>query len=145
MNRLVLLAGSLAIVVVSFFVYGSIGSSVASSALKYPDSTRAADAALIKEALEKYKKAHGAYPAPFPSNPIADLKPALVDGGYLKKIPQDPVVPDNYYYTSSGNNYGILIRQLKYAAGKVPAGGQCMTGVGIGGTGWWGQPPECPF
>jgi hypothetical protein len=34
---------------------------------------------------------------------------------------------------------------LESAGGKIPAGGACLTGVGTAGTGWWGQPPDCPF
>jgi hypothetical protein len=73
----------------------------------------------------------------------------LVDGGYLKAIPQDPdlnaVGTQQYRYVSGdGKTYGLLFH-LQFPTGNIPAGGNCLTGVGTAKTGWWGQPPECPF
>lgn len=97
------------------------------------DRQRASETASIREALEKYKAAKGAYPSPFSDNPLSDLKKALVDGGYLRSIPVDPETGKEYRYVSLGGAYGLL----------VPTG--CMTGVKAAKTGWWGQPPDCPF
>jgi hypothetical protein len=113
--------------------------------LRYPDSLRAAHAKSLKAALEKYRTANGHYPI-YPASRLPVLEKDLVDGGYIQAIPQDPdpksEVP--YSYISDGKIYGMLFH-LQFPAGKVQAGGICLTGVGAGSTGWWGQPPECPF
>jgi hypothetical protein len=105
------------------------------------DAMRAEHARLLKDALERYRAARGAYPL-FPDNPVADLKPALVDGGYLKSIPEDPLWPDKpYRYTTAahdGKSYGLLFHLER---GNGPT---CRTGVKIDSN-WWGQQPECPF
>jgi hypothetical protein len=143
-RRLLLLAGACAIVAASFF-----GTLLVLDHWPYKnrDSLRASDARALKSALEKFHAAHGNYPQPFPANPVTDLKAALVDGGYLPSIPDDPLwgrTENQYYYVSGGPSYGLLFH-LEAANGKIPAGGRCITGVGTAGTGWWGQPPDCPF
>jgi hypothetical protein len=116
--------------------------------LPYPDYVRASDARALKEALAKYKAAKGSYPATFPSNPLSDIKKQLVDGGFIRSLPRDPVYGDTvnggYLYVSGGPSYGLLVH-LKYATGNISAGGVCLTGVGFEGTGWWNNPPPCPF
>lgn len=115
-----------------------------------PDTIRAADARFVKAALEKYRKARGSYPFPLLDNPLTDLKKALVDDGFLGAIPQDPDLnavgtKKQYRYVSNdGKTYGLLFH-LQFPTGKIPAEGNCITGVGIAKTGWWGQPPDCPF
>jgi hypothetical protein len=113
-----------------------------------PDSIRVAHARSLKAALEKYRSAQGVYPSPFLDNPLTDLKRALVDGGYLRAIPRDPdlsAVDKQYRYVSrDGKTYGLLFH-VQFPIGKIPAGGNCLTGVGTANTGWWGQPPDCPF
>jgi hypothetical protein len=138
---LVRIIGGIAIVAISFF--GTLFT------LDYldPDSVRATHAKSVKAALEKYRSAKGAYPFPFPDNPLTDLKKVLVDGGYLVAIPDDPVFgakdKDRYRYVSnSGKNYGLLFH---LSTGKTPSGSTCLTGVGTAGYGFWGQQPECPF
>jgi len=113
------------------------------------DSIRVEHAKVLKTALEKYRSARGKYPAPFLDNVIFDLKGELVDGGFLASMPQDPFwetsTGNQYRYVSAdGTTYGLLFH-LESADGKIPAGGKCLTGVGTAGTGWWGQPPDCPF
>jgi hypothetical protein len=112
------------------------------------DSIRADHAQSLKAALERYRASRGSYPFPFPGNALTDLKKELVDGGYLRTIPQDPLwgLKDNaYQYVSThGKNYGMLFH-LERASGRIAAGGTCVSGVGTAGTGWWGQPPDCPF
>ena len=113
------------------------------------DLVRAEHAKSLKTALERYRAAHGKYPAPFTNNYIMDLKTALVDGGFLAAIPTDPfwIGSQNNQYTyvsADGIKYGLWFH-LELSSGKIPAGGGCLTGVGTVGTGWWGQPPDCPF
>jgi hypothetical protein len=135
-----------AIVLGSFF--GTLLILDRTSALPYPDSIRSEHAKMIKAALETYRSARGTYPFPFSSNPLSALKPMLVDTGYLKAIPEDPEPADpaakEYFYASDGKLYGLLI-PLKFAAGKVPAGSKCLTGVGSSGLGFWSNAPDCPF
>jgi hypothetical protein len=139
--------GGVAIVAGSFF--GTLFILNRMDALEYPDSIRSDHAKMIKAALEKYRSARGAYPSPFTGNPLSDLKPFLVDTGYLRAIPEDPdpatAATKQYRYVSDdGKVFGILL-PLKFAAGKVPAGGNCVTGVGSSGRGWWSSAPDCPF
>jgi hypothetical protein len=114
---------------------------------RYPDSLRAAHAISFKAALEKYRSARGHYPYPFYNNAFSDLKKELVDGKHLDVIPVDPsgLKEKEYRYVSSdGKTYGLLFH-LQFPVGKIPAEGACITGVGTAGTGWWDQPPDCPF
>lgn len=146
MGRLFLyVVGSLAIVLGSFF--GTLFILDQKAELPYPDSVRELHAMIIKAALEKYRSTHGAYPSPFTGNSLSDLKPFLVDTGYLKAIPEDPepaTGDKQYRYVSDdGKVFGLLL-PLKFAAGKVPAG-SCVTGVGSSGRGWWSNAPDCPF
>ncbi len=109
------------------------------------DFLRAEHARLLKAALERYRSAHGSYPATFPDNPITDLRMALVDGGYLPAIPADPLwagTAKQYRYVSVGPTYGLLLH-LESEHGKMPPGA-CMTGVGTA-TWWWGGAPICPL
>ncbi len=102
-------------------------------------------ARLLMDALEKYHKARGTYPA---GNSVDDLKKDLVDGGYLKAIPSDPARSSKgmqYLYVSDGTKaYGLLISREPepFLTGKK-AGGLCVVGVKINGSGAWGDPPEC--
>jgi hypothetical protein len=54
-----------------------------------PDGGRSLRRKVLKTALENYRKARGRYPN-FPGNPVSDLRKDLVDGGFLKSIPNDP-------------------------------------------------------
>ncbi|MHB8270350.1 hypothetical protein [Bradyrhizobium sp.] len=112
------------------------------------DRLRAEHAKSIMSALEKFHGARGAYPVfPAPYDvAVASLRKNLVEGGYIRSIPADPLWPDKpYHYVSvDGKTYGLLFR-LELAQGNIPADGQCLIGVGTAATGWWGQPPNCPF
>jgi hypothetical protein len=142
---LLLVTGGIAVVVIFFF--GTL------YFLDYldrrnRDSLRAGHAQSLKNALEKYRAARGVYPAPFLDNPVSDPAKQLVAGGYLPAIPQDPLwglTDKQYRYVSGdGKSYGLLFH-LELATEKVPAGGACLTGVATAATGWWSQPPDCPF
>src|SRR3954452_12001910 len=76
-----------AVAIIAIFFFGTLFT------LDYfgPDSVRATHAKSIKAALEAYRQTRGNYPYPFPDNPLTDLKKELVDGGFLKVIPKDPV------------------------------------------------------
>ncbi|WP_375413834.1 hypothetical protein [uncultured Bradyrhizobium sp.] len=103
------------------------------------DQQRVKDAALLKGALENYHKARGGYPN-FTDNPVSDLKKDLVDGGFLKNIPEDPSPEKRYRYTNNnpdGRSFGLLVPL------EGPPG-ECVTVVGIN-PGWWVQASQCPF
>ena len=109
--------------------------------MKSRDATRVAHAKLLKDALERYRAARGGFPVGFGDNPVIDLKTVLVGGGYLKEIPGDPLPPRTYRYTASdwtaGKRYGLLI--------PLEETGNCITGVGFEGNGWWAPAPTCAF
>lgn len=131
--------------IVAFFFFGTL------IAMNYWDvakrnALRAEDAKSLKVALERYHATKGSYP-PFPDNPVGDLKEALVAGGYLRSIPQDPLWPAQMYrYTTNtvadGSRYGLLFSLEEGGGGSFH---RCLTGVGTSSSGWWGQPPDCPF
>jgi hypothetical protein len=94
-----------------------------------PDQVRASTAKLLMAALEKYRTAKGAYPR-LVNNPITDLKPALVEGGFLSDIPRDLTdAQPMRYISNSGTAYGILSTKNRQP---------CLIEVGISNTGWWG-------
>jgi hypothetical protein len=105
------------------------------------DAQRKEDLKILRSALDQYRAARGGYPAPFPDNSVDDLKAALVDGGFLKSIPRDPLPPRIYRYTSygvtDGQRYGLRISTERES--------DCITGIGFEGRGWWGPYPSCPF
>jgi hypothetical protein len=94
-----------------------------------PDQVRAGTAKLLMAALEKYRTAKGAYPRLI-NNPVTDLKPALVEGGFLSDIPRDlSDAQPMRYISNSGTSYGILSTKNRQP---------CLIEVGISNTGWWG-------
>jgi hypothetical protein len=94
-----------------------------------PDQTRAGTARLLMAALEKYRGAKGAYPL-LGNNRITDLKPTLVDSGFLAGIPPDlSDAQPMRYISTTGTSYGIL---------STKNGQPCLIEVGISNTGWWG-------
>jgi hypothetical protein len=98
-----------------------------------PDQMRAGTAKLLMAALEKYRTTKGAYPI-LPNNRLTDLKPILVDGGFLNAIPPDlSDAQPMRYISTSGTSYGIL---------STKNGQPCLIEVGITNTGWWGLTPQ---
>jgi hypothetical protein len=94
-----------------------------------PDQTRAGTAKLLMAALEKYRSAKGAYPV-LANNLLADLKPTLVNGGFLSDIPRDLTdAQPMRYISTTGTSYGILSTKNRQP---------CLIEVGISNTGWWG-------
>jgi hypothetical protein len=114
------------------------------------DSIRAAQAATIKAALEKYRSAHGMYPAPFNGNYVSGLSSQLVKSGFMPEIPKDPLwtQPEmQYEYASDDGLSYALYFHIELPSGKIPAGGACVTGVDafkVAGRAF-GDLPECPF
>lgn len=96
------------------------------------DPLRASHAKQIGAALEAYRRKTGHYPTPFPDNPLADIQKDIG-----ASLPQDPGGSANQYrYVSiDGNRYGLLFH--------LQGGGTCVSGVGVTGTGWWLNAPEC--
>jgi hypothetical protein len=94
-----------------------------------PDQLRAGTAKQLMAALEKYRSAKGAYPL-LPNNRLTDLRPTLVEGGFLNGIPPDLSDAQPMRYISiTGTSYGIL---------STKNGQPCLIEVGISNTGWWG-------
>jgi hypothetical protein len=147
-NRLLRLALQIAggLAVVSIFFFGTL------YVLEFGDRSardqiRAEHARTLKQALNNFYKDKHAFPV-LQDNPVDDLKAALVDGGYLKSIPNDPSRASTgfqYRYVSNGvDTYGLLF-VLEKANGAIPAGGRCLAGLNTAGTEFWRQPPDCPF
>lgn len=92
------------------------------------DQARADTAKLLMAALEKYRSAKGAFPLLI-NNPISDLKPTLVDGGFLKQIPPDLAdAQPMRYISNTGTSFGILSTK-----NRKP----CLIEVGVSNTQWW--------
>jgi hypothetical protein len=103
------------------------------------DALRVEQVRQIKGAVENYHAARRAYPT--------SLK-ALVDAGFLKSIPDDPLwagTARNYQYYSDGvNNFGVLV-VLERTHGDLAAGKPCRTGLGTKESAMWGEQAQCPF
>jgi hypothetical protein len=110
--------------------------------IKNRNAVRAAHARLLEAALERYRAAHGLYPALL-DNPTSDLRSALVAEGFLINLPVDPLWPEKpYRYTSGANDgksYGLL---FNIEGSDNPT---CVTGPAIIDPNWWHGPPKCPF
>ncbi len=146
-RRLLWTIGGMAVVVSSFFGTLFFLDNMETKSVKTGDDLRAEHARLIMTALEQYRSKNGTYPIfPAPHDvPATDLKNELVKAGLLARLPEDPVWPETPRYVSyNGKAYGLLFR-IQVAKGKIPATGQCLMGIGTSGTGWWGEPPNCPF
>ncbi len=70
------------------------------------DARRLADVEAVRDAIERYYRDKGVYPAP-KANAAAggwdvsddgDFIPELVERGYLSAVPKDPVNDDTYHY-----------------------------------------------
>lgn len=130
MQRLLLVVGSLAVLAISFF--GTLHS-FDNFDFRSVDSIRIEHAKEMKAALEKYRAARGKYPGPFNDNDLADLRPELVGGGFIAKLPVDPYWSNrkinHYRYRSDGSTYGLLF-SMEF--------GPCISGIGAGVERPWG-------
>ena len=100
----------------------------------------------MMSALERYRVAQGAYPVlPRGDSLLIDLKRELAKGGYLGPELAETAGPDKdaRYVSFSGNTYGLLYHVDRSKA--LPGGVLCMVEYGASATGFWGQPPNCPF
>jgi hypothetical protein len=105
---------------------------------------RAKHAELIMNGLEGYRKARSTYPV-FPDNEVDDLKPFLVEGGYLAAIPAEPLRQTHgrqyrYAAAADGTVYGLLLNVESAQPTKLTP---CL--MGTRGRRFWGDPPACPF
>jgi hypothetical protein len=130
MQRLVIAIGSLAVLMASFF-----GTLSFLDSLNYQtmDSIRIEHAKTLKGALEKYRAAHGRYPASSADSDLTALRAPLVDGGFVAQLPVDPYwksgrVNKYRYRAVEGTSYGLLFHMEL---------GPCQTGVGGAATGPW--------
>ena len=111
------------------------------------DQTRLENILQIRSAVERYYRERRAYPI-LNDKPVTELKDALVGAGIIASIPTDPLwagTKKEYRYYSDGTNYFGLLAFLEQAHGPIPAGGSCLAGQGVKGSGLWGQPPDCPL
>jgi hypothetical protein len=129
MQRLSLLIGCIAIPALSFA--GTLYF-LDKADINSVDAQRIEHAKLLKAALERYRSAHGKYPAPFRDNDVFDLRPELVGGGFIASLPIDPYWKNGrvnkYRYRSDGQSYSLLF-YLEL--------GPCQTGVGAYVTAPW--------
>ena len=109
------------------------------AASRQRDATRMSQARTLQAALERYRASNGAFPHPFRNNAVEDLSTALVGGRYLDFIPKDPSPGQSIRYTTdgalNGERYGLMI--------PIENGGECLIGVGVEGSGWWGNLRPC--
>lgn len=146
LTRPLLMAGGGLVIVVLFFVATLLAIDHYAPDFNGPNirnRLRGKHAELLMNALEGYRKARGAYPV-FPDNEVDDLKPFLVDGGYLAAIPAEPLrqTPGKQYRYAApdGTDYGLLFN-VESAEPTKPS--PCL--MGTRGRGFWGDPPACPF
>ena len=106
----------------------------------YPRSVneiRIRNAKAIMAALEKHRKAKGAYPV-LADGLVVELSGPLVKGGFINAFPSDPVGSEFIRYVSyDGRAYGMLV--------GFEGGAPCLIEMGISKSGFWGQPPTCPM
>ncbi|MBR0723689.1 hypothetical protein [Bradyrhizobium manausense] len=108
---------------------------------------RVRDARMLMSVLDNYYTAKGAYPALYPvlqkyDVPVAVVLEVLADssvdfGSRVKFNDPDRAAR---YVSVDGKSYGLLYHFEK--PGLPPT---CIVEVGARNTGWWGQPPSCPW
>lgn len=97
----------------------------------------------VAAALESHRQSRGSYPL-LNDRPLAELKKQLVEGGYLKSDSAGLAGPDHAarYVSYNGISYGLLFH---FDASDPSPKQPCLIEVGDHDTGWWAQPPKCPF
>jgi hypothetical protein len=143
-NRLVLFAGGFTIFA-AFFVATLLAIDYFAPDFNGPNTRnqiRATHATAIKNALDAYRRARGTYPILY-NNEVDDLRPPLVDGGYLTAIPVDPLRPakgQQYRYaTIDGSVFALLFNIEKSDRTITP----CL--FGNRSHNFWSNPAACPF
>jgi hypothetical protein len=135
MRLLSRILGALAIILVFFFGTLFVLNRYA------PGDPVARDTKKLQNALQAYRNDHHLYPTIPEASPISDLKRQLIAGGYFHGIADSD--KDTRYISLDGKSYGLLLYINRTATN--PQGMQCLIEVDIQATGWWGQPPKCPF
>ena len=108
---------------------------------------RVRDARVLMSLLDDYHTAKGANPALYPvlqkyDVPVAAVTEVLANssvvfGSRVKFSDPDPAAR---YVSVDGKSYG-----LRYHFKKPGLPAMCIVEVGARNTGWWGQPPSCPW
>lgn len=104
---------------------------------------RARDAGLLMGLLDDYRTAKGAYPVlPGVDVPIAELVEALATSGvtFHSRIRFSDLDRDARYVSNSGESYGLLYHVSQFGTPLT-----CLVEVGAHRSGWWKQPPPCPW
>ncbi len=127
------------VVAVSFF-FGTLALLNAYD-VRQRDALRVEHVRILERALEKYRAAKGVFPGPYADSSVDDLRDQLVGGGFINSLPHDPLATQSYRYTTAGvpngQRYGLKISR--------EGTGDCLTGVGSEGSGWWAPIQQCPF
>jgi hypothetical protein len=124
--------------IVMFFYYAIVFVSYFLS--RDPAPALALEKYSLMVALREYQKEQTVYPI-LPDSPIGDVKKQLIDGGYLPPGPDAD--NDARYHSLYGTSYGLLFHVNRTPAN--PRGTPCLIEFDAITTGWWGQPPKCPF
>ena len=98
------------------------------------DARRKTDLEAIRSALELYKNDNGVYPPPradgtpwtgwctyIYNSTYPQVKDALVNGGYLSEVPQDPVyrgTNQDYFYRMVTTQSYLLVANMEVATGQ---------------------------
>jgi hypothetical protein len=147
-RRLLLALGALAIIAASFLATLQIlnYSESQRTPAEMRNATRAAHARLLKDALEKYKAAHKAYPQTADFVDVDNLQKDLVGGGYLAEIPSDPLSAGGkkYRYISNGTIVAMLF-DLEAGPNGTPSAGTCVNRVKADSANFKNYGPDCPF
>lgn len=130
MSRALKVFAAVAIVLVSF--YGTLLLLDISDPAYVANRKRAADVALLKDAIGRYHRDRKAYPV-LAGNPVGDLAKDLVPA-YLKEIPIDPLMAAGifqYQYASNGRDgYAIWVRMAaENTLIRARPAGDCVTGI----------------
>lgn len=107
---------------------------------------RLGDARQIAGALAAYRNDHGGFPISA-GTLIAGLEPELVTGGYIAKLPTEPLSAwrrgVDYSYRSPGPQYGLRVPLQTVGLFEL-WDHACMIGNYEAASAYWGNPPQCP-
>ena len=101
------------------------------------------DTGLLRGLLDDYRTAKGTYPMlPGVDVPIARLTDALAASGvaFHSRIKFTDLDKDARYVSNTGQTYGLL-----YHFNQSGQPVRCLIEVGAHQSGWWRQPPSCPW
>jgi len=101
------------------------------------------DAQLVMGLLDDYHTEKGTYPVlPGVDVPIAQLTEALATSGatFRSRIRFRDLDKDARYVSNSGETYGLWYHFSQFGHPVT-----CLVEVGAHQSGWWKQPPPCPW